>query len=394
AEAERRSLERRLNQSQRLESLGQLAGGVAHDFNNLLAVIMNYATFVGEETAGDPAVHADVEQIKEAADRAARLTRQLLIFARRETVEREVLALNGVVADIHKLLARSLGEHVEVVLRPGTDLPAIRADRGQVEQVLVNLAVNARDAMAGGGTLTIETTATDIDAIFAEAHPGLRAGSYVELVVSDTGAGMSPDVASRVFEPFFTTKGKGEGTGLGLATVYGIVTEAGGSVSVYSEEGIGTTFRAYFPAVDAAVGAAEAPAVAEAGAGRGETILVVEDDPGVLHMTSRILRENGYEVLEADGFAMAMELAATHEFQMLLTDSVMPHSSGGSLAELITAEHPGLPVLYMSGYGDGVLGPTRVIPDDAQLLRKPFTRRMLLEKVRALSATAPPRGHD
>jgi PAS domain S-box-containing protein len=237
----------RLRQSERLESLGQLAGGIAHDFNNLLGAILNYAEFVIEETELMPAVRADAVQIQVAAQRAAVLTRQLLTFARRQTIQFVPLDLNAVVTDIHNLLSRSIGEHVQLVVRPGQGVPTIYADRGQIEQVLVNLAVNARDAMPAGGTLTIGTVAADLDANYADQHPGITPGRYTELTVSDTGTGMAPEVVPHIFEPFFTTKPQGEGTGLGLATLYGIVRGAGGTVSVYSEEGIGTTFRVYLP---------------------------------------------------------------------------------------------------------------------------------------------------
>jgi PAS domain S-box-containing protein len=247
AEAVRRSLEERMHQSERLESLGQLAGGVAHDFNNLLAVILNYAAFVAEETADNPAVAADVAQILTAAERAARLTRQLLTFGRRDVVRTESLDLNAVVDDVHNLLSRSIGEHISLIVDAAHPLPSIRADRGQMEQVLLNFAVNARDAMPKGGTLTISTRATDLDAGDARLDPSAVAGRYVELSVSDTGTGIDREVASHIFEPFFTTKPKGEGTGLGLATVYGIVTEAGGSTTVDSEVGVGTTFRVLLP---------------------------------------------------------------------------------------------------------------------------------------------------
>jgi PAS domain S-box-containing protein len=247
-EVARRSLEDRVHQSERLESLGQLAGGVAHDFNNLLAVILNYAAFVAEETADNPAVAADVEQIRKAAARAARLTRQLLTFGRRDVVRAETLDLNEIVADVHNMLSRSIGEHIALIVDAGHPLPPIRADRGQMEQVLLNFAVNARDAMPKGGTLTIQTRMTDLGAGDARLEANATPGRYVELSVRDTGIGIDHEVATHIFEPFFTTKPKGEGTGLGLATVYGIVTEAGGNATVESEVGVGTTFRVLLPA--------------------------------------------------------------------------------------------------------------------------------------------------
>jgi PAS domain S-box-containing protein len=380
--AELHALNDRRHQSERLESLGQLAGGIAHDFNNLLAAIMNYAAFVADETADRPAVLADVQQIQTAAERAARLTGQLLIFGRRGAIQPETLELNAIVAEIHNLLSRSIGEHIELRVDPSPNLPNMRADRGQIEQVLLNLAVNARDAMPDGGTLTIETASVELDEDYACQHPGVNAGHYVGLTVSDTGTGMTADVAAHIFEPFFTTKPVGQGTGLGLATVYGIVAEAGGTMSVYSEEGIGTTFRLYFPVT--AVPASASTVVPTAyTTGHGETILVVEDEPAVLELTSRILRQGGYAVLEATTFQEALSLAASHDFQLLLTDSVMPEMSGSVLAKRISQLRPGRGVLYMSGYSEGVLSPQRLLDDGVTLIQKPFDRRTLLEKVSA-----------
>ena len=389
AEADRRMLEGQLHQSERLESLGQLAGGIAHDFNNLLAAIMNYAEFVAEETADKPAVRADAEQIQAAAQSAARLTRQLLIFSRREATQTEALDLSAIVAGIHHLLSRSIGAHIELRVEPGVSLPAIEADRGQVEQVLLNLAINSRDAMPEGGTLTIETSLAELGEDHARLQPDVSPGRYVELAVSDTGTGMSAKVAARIFEPFFSTKPQDQGTGLGLSTVYGIVAQAGGGMSVCSEEGSGTTFRLYFPAAAApATPATPASAVPDA-RGNGETILVVEDEPAVLEVTSRILRHNGYAILEAGTFEEALSLAASRDFQLLLTDSVMPRMSGRTLAERVVELKPGLPVLYMSGYSEGTPSPQRASGEAAAFVPKPFTRVTLLEKVHAALNTPP-----
>jgi two-component system cell cycle sensor histidine kinase/response regulator CckA len=394
AEAERRTLEHRLGQSERLESLGQLAGGIAHDFNNLLAAILNYASFVAEETADRPAVRADAEQIQSVAQRAARLTRQLLIFSRREPAKTEALDLGVIVADVHNLLSRSIGAHIELHVAAAVNLPTIEADRGQIEQVLLNLAINARDAMPEGGTLTIGTSLAELGDSYARLHPGVSPGRYAELAVSDTGTGMSAAVAARIFEPFFTTKPGDQGTGLGLATVYGIVTQAGGSMSVESEEGTGTTFRLYFPAASAAVAATPAAPVPDGrehghGHGHGETILVVDDDLPVLESTSRILRKNGYATLEAGTYEEALALAASHDFQLLLTDSVMPRMSGVALAGRITRLRPGLAILYMSGYSEGTPGSQCVIGEEAARVQKPFDRQTLLEAVHAVLSTAP-----
>ena len=378
-EAEHRLLADRVGQSERLESVGQLAGGIAHDFNNLLGVILNYATFVGSQTEDRPAVQADVMQIRLAAERAARLTRQLLTFARRETITTESLDLNEIVAEVNNLLSRTIGEHIDLVVRLGEAPHRILADRGQIEQILLNLAINARDAMPDGGALTIETGHVDLDEGYAHMHPDAVPGRYVQLSVSDTGTGMSPDIASRIFEPFFTTKPAGHGTGLGLATVHGIVTKSGGTMSVYSELGLGTTFRLYFPVTEqpAAVATTSRPKAR----GHGETILVVEDEPAVLELTARILRHEGYQVLEAQTFEAAAKLAATKDFDMLLTDSVMPGVSGRVLAQHIVTVKPGTPVLFMSGYSEGVVVPQGLLPNNAALIHKPFDRHTLITAV-------------
>jgi signal transduction histidine kinase len=386
AQAERERLENRLHQSQRLESLGQLAGGVAHDFNNLLSVILGCASFVAEATVGNESVRADVEQIRTAAERAARLTRQLLMFGRREQVMLEALDLNAIVADVESLLARSIGGSVTLVVHPSAGLPAVRADRGQIEQVLVNLAVNARDAMPGGGTLTIGQGVTQLDEEYARLHPGVSPGRFVELSVSDTGEGMSPDVVARIFEPFFTTKPRGKGTGLGLATVHGVLTEAGGCLSVESELGTGTTFRAFFPADGDQAAAPAAPVVAVAITGGDRTILVVEDEPAVLAVTARLLRRNEYSVLAATTESEAMSLAAGHQFDLLLTDLVMPQTSGLELAERIHRLRPEAATLFMSRSSQDV-HETRPVPDDGiAVLHKPFTEEALLESVHAAIA--------
>jgi len=381
AEAERRSLEERLHQSQRLESLGQLAGGVAHDFNNLLAVILNYATFVGESVPDDLDVQFNIEQILAASHRAAGLTRQLLMFARREPVCPEMLDLNAVVEDVRELLARSIGEQIDLVVRGGIGLPAVRVDRGQTEQILLNLAVNARDAMPDGGALTIDTASVDLDLEFARFHPGTSAGPYVQLSVSDSGTGMSPEVASRAFDPFFTTKGRTEGSGLGLATVYGIITEAGGAVSLYSEEGLGTTVKVYFPAMTDPATVATPSVRSKPIGGAGEVVLVVEDQDAVRAVTVRLLRSNGYVVLEADSGAEAVAIAARRHIDLLLTDVVMPKMGGPELAAVLLADHPGLPVLYMSGYAPGLLGRPGALGGDVALVQKPFTEVTLLHGV-------------
>ena len=387
-EADRRALERQRYQSERLESLGQIAGGVAHDFNNLLAIIMSYADFVAEETTDRLAVQADVERIRVAAQRAAGITRQLLIAGRRGVVHPEALGLNAIVADMHDLLSTTVGAGIEIQVDAAVDLPIIEADRGEVEQVILNLAVNARDAMPQGGILTIETGLAELDERHARLSPDVSPGRYAELTVSDTGTGISADVAAHMFEPFFTTKPVGEGTGLGLATVHGIVTGTGGSLSVFSEEGTGTTFRLLFPATATAAPAHPAADIADA-KGNGQTILVVDDEPPVLALTSRILRQNGYTTLDAGTFSEALSLASSEDFQLLLTDTVMPEMTGPTLAERIAKLRPGLPVLYMSGYSAEMLSPRRILDEAAEFIQKPFTRRTLLAKVAAALSTPP-----
>jgi PAS domain S-box-containing protein len=386
AESERQSLQDRLNQSQRLESLGQLAGGVAHDFNNLLGVILNYAAFVAEETSG--AVRDDVEQIRAAAERAARLTHQLLIFSRRERAQYEVLDLNVIVGEMRDLLSRSIGEHVELLVRTETSLPAIRADRGQIDQVLLNLAINARDAMPDGGTLVVATRCVDLGENHASLRPNMQPGRYLELSVSDTGLGMSPEVLAHAFEPFYTTKPPSQGTGLGLATVYGIITQAGGSIDIDSEEGVGTTFRVYLRPDDATDGPVLNCDGVTAPEGHGETILVVEDEPAMLDVTTRLLRRGGYQVLQAASGPDAIAVAAHSDFQLLLTDSVMPKMSGSVLVERLTAARSNLTVLFMTGYSHGVGGQQRLTEDDAGLIQKPFTEYELLVKVNAVLEAA------
>jgi PAS domain S-box-containing protein len=380
AGAQRSALEARLHQAERLESLGMLAGGIAHDFNNLLAAIMNFASFVAEETADQPEVAADAAQIQVAAQRAARLTRQLLTFSRREKPQPQVLDLNAIVTDITSLLSRTIGAHIELRTETAQDLPAIEADRGQVEQVLLNLAINARDAMPHGGTLAITTRLADLRDGDIGLNPGSSPGRYAELAVADTGTGISPQTLGRIAEPFFTTKPAGQGTGLGLSTVYGIITGAGGSLHVESEEGTGSTFRLYFPAVSSATVAAPAasPRVTR---GHGETILVVDDEPGVLEATVRILRHHGYTTLDAATGEQALSLAATHGIQLLLTDSILPRIPGAALAERIASMRPGLAIVYMSGYTEGLPGPQPGPGQGAARLQKPFDQQALLEAV-------------
>jgi PAS domain S-box-containing protein len=384
-ELARATREARIAQSRRLESLGQLAGGVAHDFNNLLGVILNYAEFVADELEEGTSAHTDVVEIRKAAERATDLTRQLLIFSRREVVKPTPVDLNEVVRDVGRLLRRTLGEHVELVLNPGQGLPAVLADPGQIEQVLVNLAVNARDAMPDGGRLRIETRELELDGDFLREHPELSPGRYVRLTVADDGVGMEPEIAARAFEPFFSTKSKGEGTGLGLATVYGIVTGAGGQISVYTEPGEGTVFRVHLPAVDSPVptGSSEP---ADDLTSLGERVLLVEDEDAVRDLAKRILTEAGYWVTatSAGSDALALLEDPKREFDVLISDVVMPGMRGVELAKRAAQLRPNLPVLMMSGYTTPLDEADRVAIAEAPLLEKPFSRRDLLGEVHRL----------
>jgi PAS domain S-box-containing protein len=389
---ERERLEAQLHQSQRLESLGQLAGGVAHDFNNLLGAILNYAAFVEEELTAAAAqpdgqswipVRHDVEQIRRAAERATNLTRQLLAFGRRDIVQPRVLDLNTTVTYVEQLLRRSLGEHIELTTSLSPDLWLVLADPGQLEQVLVNLAVNARDAMPQGGTLTIDTANVDIDASYAASQHGLKTGRHVRLRVSDTGTGMPRHVLDRAFEPFFTTKPKGEGTGLGLATIYGIVTQADGHAQIYSEPSLGTTFTALLPVTDQTPALPEAPPAATQHPRGGETVLVVEDEDAMREVTHRILARNGYQVITASNGAAALELAALLEqdIHLLITDVIMPQMLGKEVAERMYAARPNIRTLYMSGYAHPVLASQGTLEPGVILIEKPFTESSLLSKI-------------
>jgi PAS domain S-box-containing protein len=376
-----------LNQSRRLESVGQLAGGIAHDFNNLLGIIINYAKFVSEELPPESQARQDIDEVGKAARRGAALTRQLLIFSRRDVVTREVLDLNLLVAGLENLLRRALGERVALEFGAGTDLWTIEADRGQLEQVLVNLAVNGRDAMPHGGRLVVETCNATLDASSVGIHAGLTAGDYVRLTVSDSGVGMDPEVVRRAFEPFFTTKPKGEGTGLGLATVYGIVADAGGHVSIYSEMGVGTSIKIHLPASTAGVGP-RPRSTGRAPRGRGETVLVVEDEIEVRRMSERILTAAGYVVLAAESTDDALRIATSSSVDLVLTDVIMPGLTGPELAENMRVTRPGLKVLFMSGYSHKMLSP-EALESEARsgFIEKPFTGEDLERKVRELMDT-------
>jgi signal transduction histidine kinase len=385
AEQERMRLEGELRQAQRLESVGRLAGGVAHDFNNLLAAILTYGEFIAEELGPDHPVQEDVAEVRKAAQRGAELTRQLLVFSRRDLVQPSVLDVNDTITDLLNLLRRTLGEDAALhpVLAP--DLPCVLADAGELEQVLVNLAVNARDAIVGEGSITVETSEQVIDADAASAHVDLRPGRFVRIAVTDSGCGMSPEVTSEVFEPFFTTKGPGLGTGLGLSTVYGIANRYGGFVTVYSEVGVGTTFKVYLPATDEQAETSPPPAQDAPARSTGETVLLVEDEDAVRNACRRILERAGFRVVAARDGSQALAELAEEPIDLLLTDVIMPGGmSGRDLAERLQADRPGLPVLFMSGYTADVIATRGILEPGITVVEKPFTTADLLGKVRAL----------
>jgi PAS domain S-box-containing protein len=393
---ERRTLEDQLRQSQKMEAIGRLAGGIAHDFNNLLMVISGYSEFLLDRLGADPALRAPAQEISGAAQRASALTRQLLAFSRKQMLAPRVLDLNGIVSENLKMLTRMIGEDIELVMVPSPDLGAVRADAGQIDQVIMNLAVNARDAMPSGGKLRLETSNVTADADYARRHSPLRPGEYVRLSISDTGLGMDQETQTHIFEPFFTTKGL-KGTGLGLSTVYGIIKQSGGYIWVTSEVGNGTTFKIYFPRVAVAgdipepmVTLPDAPA-AEPGT---ETILLVEDEANLRYLARQFLEKQGYRVIEAADGGVAMQIAVAHEgvIHLLLTDVIMPGMNGRELAQRMSEIRPNVKVLYMSGYTENVIGHNGTLDAGIRLLQKPFTLRDLKDRVREVldASSIPP----
>ena len=381
---ERRNLEEQLRQSQKMEAIGQLAGGVAHDFNNLLTAINGYSSLALQRVDDDSSIKPYLEEVKKAGDRAANLTRQLLAFGRKQILQPLALDLNSVVSDMNKMLRRLIGEDIALTAKLAPDLRKIKADPGQVEQVLINLVVNARDAMPTGGSLTIETANVHLDRDYASRHVGIQPGRFVMLAVSDTGSGMDETTRARIFEPFFTTKEKGKGTGLGLSTVYGIVQQSGGSIWVYSEPNQGTSFKVYLPELqnDASANVVESTIdVIETGS---ETILLVEDEEVVRGLTTNILEGAGYHVIAAGGGAEAAKLCADRNapIDLLLTDVVMPRTSGKEVADQLTKMQPGLKVLFMSGYTDEAIVHHGVLDANVEFIQKPFTPVALSRKIR------------
>jgi two-component system cell cycle sensor histidine kinase/response regulator CckA len=380
---ERKDLEDQLRQAQRMEAVGQLAGGVAHDFNNLLTVINGYAHLSMAGLRSEDPLLANLEEIKKAGDRAAALTRQLLAFGRRQILQSRLLDLNAVVVDLSKMMGRLIGEHIQLKLKLAEGLGSVKADAGQIEQIILNLAVNARDAMPDGGKLTIETAKIDLDEEYVRRRLDASPGRQVMLAVSDTGSGMSEKVRLRVFEPFFTTKEPGKGTGLGLSTVYGIVKQSGGSIEVFSELGVGTTFKIYLPRVDEAADARPAERAAHKLEGT-ETVLLSEDDGMVRDLTRNILETAGYRVLEAANGGSALLICETYRGQidLLLTDVVMPEMSGSALADRLATLRPDMKVLYMSGYTGSTIALEGRPDEGANFIDKPFAPNALLSKVR------------
>jgi PAS domain S-box-containing protein len=383
---DRKLLENQLQQSRRMEAVGRLAGGIAHDFNNLLTIIRGYAEMALNRPGIPPELTADVHQIGNAAERASTLIRQLLAFSRKQVLQPKSLDLNAIVEGLDKLLNRLMGADIHMQTVCGENIGTVKADPAQIEQVIMNLVVNARDAMPAGGRLTIETANVELDANYARDHVTVKPGPYVMLAVSDTGVGMDSETQAHIFEPFYTTKGGSRGTGLGLSTVYGIVKQSGGYIWVYSEPSRGTTFKVYLPRVE---GPVDSPAVpAEHGAERkgNETILVVEDEEAVRELARTILAAQGYSVLVAGSAAEAEKIAAVNsrKIHLVLTDVVMPGVSGRELAQRITSRNSGMQVLFMSGYTDNVIAHGGVLEAGVAFLQKPFTPRALTDKVREL----------
>jgi PAS domain S-box-containing protein len=381
---ERKSLENQLRQAQKMEAVGRLAGGVAHDFNNVLTAIIGHSDLLLHRIEANDPTRPDIEEIRKAGERATRLTRQLLAFSRRQVLQLQVLDLNSVVGDMEGMLRRLIGEDIELVVSQAASLESVRADAGQMEQVIMNLAVNARDAMPTGGKLTIETANVDLDEEYARTHVGIHPGSYVMVAISDTGVGMDKETQLRIFEPFFTTKEPGKGTGLGLSTVYGIVKQMGGNVWVYSGPQHGTTFKIYLPRVQEEVRKPLVERGSVAPAGGNETILLVEDDEGVRGLICAVLKAAGYNVLEAATGSEALHICDRYHgpLHLIITDVVMPQMSGRELVGRLSALRPETKVLFISGYTDDAVVHHGVIEAGTSFLQKPFTPQALARKVR------------
>ncbi|MDB4899193.1 MAG: sensor protein, partial [Gemmatimonadetes bacterium] len=387
----RKELEAQLQQAQRMEAVGRLAGGVAHDFNNILTVIISYSEMLlGEPELSDP-IRADLVQVRTAADRAAALTRQLLAFSRKQVLHPTVLDINEIVNDVMAMLSRVMPSDIRLQSKLSVGVDPIYVDRGQLEQVIMNLAVNARDAMPTGGSLIFETGNSMLDDTYVALHHGAMPGAHTVLSVRDTGIGMDEETRERIFEPFFTTKPVGQGTGLGLATVYGIVQQSGGSIYVYSEPDRGTTFKVYFPRHAGTPAASEMSAPTELAAGTSANVLLVEDDPAVRGAGRIVLERLGHRVVEAPDVATALGLirSSGERFDVVLTDSVMPGQSGQELADILGAERPEIPVILMSGYSEEAVRNSRGLPARVVFLEKPFSGQMLARTLNEVLARSP-----
>jgi nitrogen-specific signal transduction histidine kinase/CheY-like chemotaxis protein len=391
AEADRRRLEDQLQHAVKMESIGRLAGGVAHDFNNLLTVILGNVEIASHRLPRDESVQDALGEVRAAAMSAAGLTRQLLAFSRRQIVEPRLVDLNALIARMHKMLVRLIGEDIELRTLPGPGLATVKIDPGLAEQVLVNLAVNARDAMPRGGVLVIETSAVMLDEECQRSHPLAEPGAYVRLAISDTGCGMSDEVKRHLFEPFFTTKPRGEGTGLGLATTYGAIRQSNGHIEVYSEVGKGTTFKIYLPARSEAPESLTPPLESRSVTGGSETILVVEDDERVRNIATQALRNAGYHVLVAGNGEAALAIAgeSSEPIQLLVTDVVMPGLNGRQLAERLVQAHPETRTLFTSGYTENIIAHHGVLDRGIEFLSKPYTLQALTRRVREILDQAP-----
>jgi signal transduction histidine kinase/ActR/RegA family two-component response regulator len=381
---ERKALEDQLRQAQKMEAVGKLAGGVAHDFNNLLTVITGYSQILMDQHAKNAQASHSIEQIFKAADRATSLTRQLLAFSRRQMLQPRLVSLNALVRNLEKMLRPLLGERIQIVVQSSSDLGGVRADPGQLDHILMNLAVNARDAMPRGGTLTVATANADLGDAFARTHPGATPGQYVMLSVSDTGTGMSEHTLMHLFEPFFTTKEPGKGTGLGLSMVYGFVKQSGGYITVDSKLGEGTIFQIYLPRVDSVEEVPAAETISQTRAVGSGTILLVEDEDAVRSLVETILTADGYKILVANSPVQAVDICGSFPgtIDVLLTDVVMPEMSGPELAEELLTVRPDLKVIFMSGYAGEHLDEEGVNAEGASLIQKPFTAAALEEKIR------------
>ncbi|MGB8321447.1 MAG: PAS domain S-box protein [Candidatus Acidiferrum sp.] len=388
---ERKALETQLQQSRKMEAVGRLAGGIAHDFNNLLTIVTGYTELAMSRPTLSAELRGDIDRIENAANRAAALVRQLLAFSRKQVLQPKVLDLNSIVLNMDKLLRRLMDENIEMITRVQEDVGKVKADPAQVEQVIMNLVVNARDAMPEGGRLVIETSNVDLDSRYAEDHLAVRSGRYVMLAISDTGMGMDEETVAHIFEPFFTTKESGRGTGLGLSTVYGIVKQSGGYIWVYSEVGKGSTFKVYLPRVDAQLEETSRPEFPAQALRGTETILLVEDEEAVRELIHTVLTAQGYDVIPARDPEHAEKIVASYarDIHMLLTDVVMPGMSGRELAARVTARRPGIRVLYMSGYTDNVITSGGMLEKGLAFLQKPFSPGFLVQRVREVLSQTP-----